>query len=416
MRPKPIPVHQLARETGVDIDTVLLTLWDLAHIDPRALDIVNRKDKIPAPLLDPLRRSLGIATRRDLTSVRHWLGLLGMSRDDFQSMLTERGYSLNSRHRRLPPGALKFLNQLARSRRIDPLTGKTRAPTAPSRDSRQRRSVQIPPPSFAKVGRHAASFRWLSFHHVTAIHDALVTDFAHSGDPIAPPGVRDRGLLESAVFRPQTGFDGMLKYPTIETSAAALLCALIHDHPFHNGNKRTALVATLAFLDRHDLVLTCSADHLFQFVFLIARHNVTTVYADHLADDYETFAVAETLCRWTRVVHHVEVAPTVSFRKLRRILQRRACSIEIKGSKAIITRRRKMGSLRSFSRRSRAQIPYRDEGTNVPPGDVRMIRKKLHLDPEHGHDDADFFFRRTPTPIDAFIVRYRKILVRLAKH
>src|SRR5258708_1626270 len=74
---------------------------------------------------------------------------------------------------------------------------------------------------------------------VLVIHNQLVRDFAESGDPIDPPGIRDRGeLLESALSRPQTSIGTTLKYPTIEMAAAALLHALVHNHPFHNGNKR----------------------------------------------------------------------------------------------------------------------------------------------------------------------------------
>jgi len=76
-----------------------------------------------------------------------------------------------------------------------------------------------------------------------------VADFAGTGDPIAPPGVRSMTLLESAVSRQHTALGGRLKYADPVSSAATLLYGICSDHPFHNGNKRTALVAMLVHLD-----------------------------------------------------------------------------------------------------------------------------------------------------------------------
>jgi prophage maintenance system killer protein len=84
----------------------------------------------------------------------------------------------------------------------------------------------------------------LTVENVLAIYNALVEDFAAGADTMAPAGVRDQGLLESAVHRQQTGFDGHLKY-------YGLCC----DHPFINGNKRTAPVAMLVHLDRNNQAL-----------------------------------------------------------------------------------------------------------------------------------------------------------------
>ncbi len=414
MRPRPLPVWKLVKETGSDVDSVLLATWDLAHMDSRALDVLDGRDKIPAPLVDEVRRSLGIATRRERHSVKYWGSLLGMSRAEFQVMLLEEGYSLGSTQRRLPPGARKFLMRLARTRDIDPLTGDTASTVPAKRLSSRPRRVRRLPHSFSHLGRRPRSLRWLSVGEVLTIHNALVSDFAQSGDPIAPAGVRDQNLLESAVFRPQTGMDGILKYPTIETSAAALLFALIHNHAFYNGNKRTALVAMLVFLDRNGLVLTCKEKELFQFVLLIAKHRVQAGRS-HFDADSETLVVADKICRWSHVVRRVGDVPSMTFRKLQTILERRDCRVQIKGSRANIHRKTPAASRSPFARRLHSYVPYRDDGTEVPTDQIRKIRSDLHLDPEHGHDDSDFFYSRQPTPIDDFIARYRKILERLAR-
>lgn len=63
-------------------------------------------------------------------------------------------------------------------------------------------------------------------------------------------GIRDYGLLESAIFRPQCGY-----YPTLVKQAAALLESLLMNHPFVDGNKRTAFAAVDIFLKNNGLLL-----------------------------------------------------------------------------------------------------------------------------------------------------------------
>src|SRR5215510_4368531 len=96
--------------------------------------------------------------------------------------------------------------------------------------------------------------RMLTVEDVLSVYAALTQDFADSADPISPAGVRDQGLLESAVYRQETGFGGRLKYDHPLLSAASLAYGLCCDHPFHNGNKRAALVSMLVHIDRNDYV------------------------------------------------------------------------------------------------------------------------------------------------------------------
>ena len=411
MRPKAIPVWKLAKEAGVDADTVLIVTWDFLHVDGRAHDVLRRTDKVPPTLVDPVRRSLGIATRRELQSVNYWTVLLRTTRADLAKLVSDEGYPIGATQQKLPPGAHKFLMNMARNRNIDPLTGAISPPAPRPADSFQDRDEDIPAtPSFDRLGRRR-DLRWLTVEEVHGIHNALVDDFAKTSDPIDPPGVRSNHIIESAVFRPQTGLDGVLKYPTVETSAAALLCALIHNHPFHNGNKRTALVSTLVFLDENGLVLTCSEDELFRFVLLVAKHKVAEASRCH-SSDHETLAVAKQICKWSRAVSKAEHPMT--FLKLRPILESYGCTISIRGSQAIIDRNTPMRSRWLFPKRNlRSYIHYHDGGTEVDQNTVKKIRKDLQLDHEHGYDESDFYSKK-PSKIDDFIAKYRKTLMRLA--
>ncbi|OGY11507.1 MAG: hypothetical protein A3H88_01810 [Candidatus Blackburnbacteria bacterium RIFCSPLOWO2_02_FULL_44_9] len=62
-------------------------------------------------------------------------------------------------------------------------------------------------------------------------------------------GLRDVGLLESAVARPQASFAGEDFYPTVFEKAAALMHSLLKNHPFVDGNKRTAYASAGIFLE-----------------------------------------------------------------------------------------------------------------------------------------------------------------------
>ena len=62
-------------------------------------------------------------------------------------------------------------------------------------------------------------------------------------------GLRDQGLLESAVAQPQASFGGHLAHDGLFAMAAAYLFHLVSNHPFVDGNKRIGLIAALVFLD-----------------------------------------------------------------------------------------------------------------------------------------------------------------------
>ncbi|MGD8451020.1 MAG: type II toxin-antitoxin system death-on-curing family toxin [Phycisphaerae bacterium] len=83
---------------------------------------------------------------------------------------------------------------------------------------------------------------FLARHTVLEIHDEQIAE--HGGDP----GLRDEGLLESALAQPQAQFGGEWLHRDVFEMAAAYVFHLTGNHPFVDGNKRTALGAALLFL------------------------------------------------------------------------------------------------------------------------------------------------------------------------
>ncbi|OGQ50774.1 MAG: hypothetical protein A3J24_01485 [Deltaproteobacteria bacterium RIFCSPLOWO2_02_FULL_53_8] len=114
---------------------------------------------------------------------------------------------------------------------------------------------------------------YLTIDEVLDLHNALVKDFESAGDPISPAGPRDKTLLSSALSRPKTSLGDKEKYSRIEEKAVALLHSLIMNHPFYNGNKRTALVSMLVFLDKNGRSLKVKDDEIFNFILSIASRS-----------------------------------------------------------------------------------------------------------------------------------------------
>ena len=75
-------------------------------------------------------------------------------------------------------------------------------------------------------------------------------------------GLRDLGLLESAIYRPQTTFGGNELYPTMFLKAACLMHSLVLNHSFVDGNKRTGTVAALIFLEVNGLTVMVGQEEL----------------------------------------------------------------------------------------------------------------------------------------------------------
>jgi death-on-curing protein len=93
------------------------------------------------------------------------------------------------------------------------------------------------------------------------------------------PVVRDHGLLESALARPQATVFGDAAYPGIHEKAAALLHSLAKNHALVDGNKRLALAATIAFYGVNGLRLTLSNDEAYQLVMSVATGELAEVPA-----------------------------------------------------------------------------------------------------------------------------------------
>jgi len=109
---------------------------------------------------------------------------------------------------------------------------------------------------------------YLTPEQVLFIHSRLVAETGGSH------GVRDLGLLESAVARPRATFDGKELYPDLFTKTAVLMDSLINNHPFLDGNKRTGITAAGLFLLINGWKLTASPENLETITLRVASEGV----------------------------------------------------------------------------------------------------------------------------------------------
>ena len=113
--------------------------------------------------------------------------------------------------------------------------------------------------------------RFLTSEDVLGFHETLIARFG------GKTGVRDRGLLESAIARPQTGY-----YSDLIEEAAALWESLSQNHPFLDGNKRTAVTATAVFLRINGFgykLLTTDAE---AYEWMLERYETGTMKKDQV--------------------------------------------------------------------------------------------------------------------------------------
>ena len=87
-------------------------------------------------------------------------------------------------------------------------------------------------------------------------------------------GIRDQGLLESALAQPMVTFDGEFVHANLFSMAAAYLFHIVKNHAFVDGNKRTGLLAALVFLDINGVAINHSSENLYDLTMAVAEGRI----------------------------------------------------------------------------------------------------------------------------------------------
>jgi death-on-curing protein len=111
--------------------------------------------------------------------------------------------------------------------------------------------------------------RFLTLEEVVNIHRAQIVAFG------GLHGIRDIGLLESAVNTSQASFGGELLHEDVPSQAAAYLYHIVKNHPFLDGNKRTGVLSAMVFLEANDITTPWSNDELFELAMHVATSKIS---------------------------------------------------------------------------------------------------------------------------------------------
>jgi death-on-curing protein len=106
---------------------------------------------------------------------------------------------------------------------------------------------------------------FLTVADVLALHELQLDRYGGSS------GVRDPGLLESALLQAQAGFGGQYLHEDLTSMAAAYLFSIVKNHPFIDGNKRAGLASALTFLDLNGIPIAHSSEVLYETTMAVAE-------------------------------------------------------------------------------------------------------------------------------------------------
>lgn len=241
----------------------------------------------------------------------------------------------------------------------------------------------------------------LNIETIKFIHEYLTDYFDESEDPISPPGIKDIGMLQSAVARPFVTAGGKDAFPDVFDKASALFHGVIGNHSFYNGNKRSALLSTLYFLgDNNYVVDRCDDNEMFEFTRQVAAHEICENREEEL----------EFIKNWfsSNSRKQVKGEQRLKYSELREVLTRFGFFIVESGNYFEI---RNEGNF--VTKIIRKGMNGREE---YDQDYISQLRKKLELTAKYGIDSAMFYGNKgVAEDLNKFMEMRSEVMRKLAK-
>lgn len=261
----------------------------------------------------------------------------------------------------------------------------------------------------------------VSYDEALCAHYLICDFFFGEGEPISQAGPRNLNLFLSAVDRQFVSFGGKSRWSRPSELAATLFYGLNKNHPFHDGNKRTALLSALFLLDKAGRIPTCSQDDLEELAVRTAANELPAY------DNYHHYAVAEGgrdrpdarvrfiakfFRKYSRQIDRRQYQ--ITFRELNTTLRRFGFELQNPSGNYIDivqmhTRRRMFKKVIESEKIGRTGFPGWKK--QVSAGDLRRIQKATGLTAERGYDSQVFY--RGAEPLQSLINKYQNVLRRL---
>ena len=242
----------------------------------------------------------------------------------------------------------------------------------------------------------------LSVHEVLRAHFSIAEYFTEQGQGIGGIGVKDVGMLISALARQNAGYGAVQKWQTVHQKAATLLYGLVMNHPFYDANKRTAYLSTVYYLSRSGYILEITEKQLEDLTVQIAERQLKKYprYRDLLkkSADPEVEYLAYYFKKNSRLADRNQYL--VTYRELDRLLRKYKAHLENPSNSLIdvmqwqeIETRHKWYSKPKTTPEVRRVCRLGFPGWNkqVGQGRLKHVREQLKLTVKDGVDAQSFF-------------------------
>lgn len=263
----------------------------------------------------------------------------------------------------------------------------------------------------ASTGLASSDADTLNWREVLDAHFLVADFFAADGNGLGGLGPRDRNgeLLQSALSRQFVAFGGVQKWDDHYQVAATVLFGLIKNHPFHDGNKRTALLSVLHLLEKQGHTAGVEKRKFENLTVTIAdnRHRQNILYkhllGEYTADDADIAYIASRLSQMTRRLDRSHRALT--YRQLNGLIKNHG--FEMRDPK-----RNYIGIVRTSDNQSIGRVGFPGMSKQVSHGDIKKVRRFCGLMPKNGYDSAVFY--NGVGGMDSLLLEYAGPLRRLA--
>ena len=236
----------------------------------------------------------------------------------------------------------------------------------------------------------------LTCEDVVDAHYLICDHFLRIGEGIAGFGPRDFGLLSSAVARQLSSAGGVFVYSDFWDIASSLIFGLINDHPFHDGNKRTAFLSSVFFMMEHGYLPSNDIVQVEDFMVEIA---------DFKGSHGRNMEIAEISPKFKTLFRKQDnrMSYIVTFNELQSLLKAHNC----------VLREPSGNYINVYKAEERVgQIGFPGWSREVSRNAISTVRKTTGLLPRNGFDAQVFF--KGADPLSVLIGLYEEPLKRLA--
>lgn len=264
---------------------------------------------------------------------------------------------------------------------------------------------------------------------VVDLHDLLSknTHLLEDMDPVTPPGIKNVGMLESAITRQTTGSGDYYKYPDPFSNAATLMYGVIKNHAFHNGNKRTGLLTLIKHLYVNGYVLKPSLNSkvLYNFLIAIADSNLKNFnlkspkkerFMDKEKDtDWDIEKDIRCMAFWIKknsAPRSKTLKGEIKVSTLKKTLQSKNIEVEQKGNKIEVYVKENSFFRKILSSTNKRSYTLLNK-TEISKGQLSKLRKEFGLTMSDGIDNT--FFYDDDVFLDSEIKTYKTIIYKLSK-